>query len=298
MEQSHETLQASTPDPGQAFESSVVDDIISGGAEESVFDTPATNEGLDEPFYEQQPEMVPPSQPVQEEQASNDHVRARYWQSQHDKLKNEYNQMVADRKAPPEEPKAEEAPFEFPPAPMEPQRPLSYNQEDAMNDVSSESARYNQSLQNHQQDLMNYNVMKTEWTAQTMQNEREQFRQEIAAQKQADVDRQKEIARHREITGTLMREYGADPQTANEFITEMSNPNPTMQELWALFQMKRGGQPQQQQMPPQMQQMRHAQRSTPPLGGMPGQENQQRMRPAEDVLMDKMINDYNGKNPF
>jgi hypothetical protein len=311
MEQPYESAQgpqdAFTAPVEEGHPTSVIDDMMDFSNEGSeAFGLPAEAVHQQEPLPDQNAQRFQqpaPAQQMQPEQGgvSNEEVRSAYWQSQHDKMKNELDTMKANQVVQEEAAPKEETPI-FPDPPLPPERPYNFNNDDVMSDPNSDSAQYAMKHQAFQQDMMNYNVMKTEWTAQQMEVERDKFRQDIADREAAEVASKEKAAQHRAITSTLMREFGADQVTAQQFIREMSNPNPSLQELWGLYQMKHGRGPgpaqQHTQLPPNMQQMQHAQRSAPPMGTMPGVANQAQGRSESDLIMDDIILRQNAGGAF
>jgi len=285
----------------QATESDVINEIIGGGSDLEAFGIMTSEDAPSEPT---DPTMVqqPPQQQVQSQEDPNDYVRARYWQSQADKRQNELEALKQELEAVKNPQRAQQEPEheKFPDPPMEPQRPLNFNQEEAFTDPSSESAQYMRQMQNYQTEVMNYNILKTEWAAQQMQMERENYRQEVEYQRQVAEQQRARVEEDRQIATQVMREKGVDARTAMQFVQTFREPQPTMDQLWNLFLIQQGQTPQVQrpQVPAHMQQMRQAQRTVPPLGTMPSQDHKDLGRSQEDMIMDNMIDAFNKENPF
>jgi hypothetical protein len=122
-----------------------------------------------------------------------------------------------------------------------------------------------------------------------------------------EVKRREAFAKQRQelanVNNMVQTKYGLNPEEAQSFIKEMSSKDSlTMDNLVQLWRIKQG-----QNAPvsgnvqtapsPTFQQTKRAQQVPSPMGTMPGTGNQA-TGSTEDQIMDKMISDFDSKNPF
>lgn len=232
-----------------------------------------------------------PQQSAQPQDRSNDEVRYQYWQSQHDQLKNQYsmleqqNQAMAQRlsqfeqiMAQPEPEPEEEA---FPDPPAAPAKPYGFSQQDAMSDPSSESARYMVAMNEYNATMNQYNLYKSQWLEAKQRDmmqgfQRQQQMTASEAQRRAEVTSQLN-----QVVASVQQKYGVDYDTAIDFVNTMSdNSSITIDNLFELYKMRKGGTADQARLPSG----RYAPRPEPnqrynPYGAsMPSPEFQQRQR--------------------
>ena len=307
---------ANTQDTSNAFEAPQVDatqgssselsvdDIILGGIDEtaSAFGTPDNNVETN----------VESQEPLSD--AKNDDTRYEYWQSQAAKKDNELEQlkvqqqqmmamqqqMMQQPQAPAQpEPKADK----FPDAPLRPSKPRNFSREEAYSDSSSESARYLDEVEDWRDNMEEYKELKHQYDMAIIQeqlgNERK-ARVEEVQRREAFAKQRQEIAK---VNNMVQSKYGLNPEEAQSFIKEMSSKDSlTMDNLVQLWRIKQG-----QNAPmsgnvqttpsPTFQQTKRAQQVPSPMGTMPGTGNQA-TGSTEDQIIDKMISDFDSKNPF
>ena len=281
-----------------------VDDIILGGIDEtaSAFGTPDNNVETN----------VESQEPLSD--AKNDDTRYEYWQSQAAKKDNELEQlktqqqqmmamqqqMMQQSQAPAQpEPKADK----FPDAPLRPSKPRNFSREEAYSDSSSESARYLDEVEDWRDNMEEYKELKHQYDMAIIQeqlgNERK-ARVEEVQRREAFAKQRQELAN---VNNMVQTKYGLNPEEAQSFIKEMSSKDSlTMDNLVQLWRIKRG-----QNAPmsgnvqttpsPTFQQTKRAQQVPSPMGTMPGTGNQP-TGSTEDQIMDKMIQDFDSRNPF
>ena len=278
-----------------------VDDIILGNVDDSAsaFGTPDT--GTTE-------EINP------ETGAKNDNTRYEYWQSQAAKKDNELNELKAQKQqmmamqqqmmqqqqmsAQPE-PQQEQ----FPAAPDKPKRPRNFSREEAYADGSSESARYLDEIEEWRDNMEEYKDLRHQYDLAVVQeslNKEREARVEEAQRRQAYAQQQQEIAN---VNNVVQQKYGLNQQEAANFIQDMSSADSlTMDNLVQLWRIKQGqgapvGTPVQPTPSPTFEQTKRAQQIPSPMGVMPSTGNQAQGS-TEDQIMDKMVADFNSKNPF
>ena len=278
-----------------------VDDIILGNVDDSAsaFGTPDT--GTTE-------EINP------ETGAKNDNTRYEYWQSQAAKKDNELNDLKAQQQqmmamqqqmmqqqqmsAQPE-PQQEQ----FPAAPDKPKRPRNFSREEAYADGSSESARYLDEIEEWRDNMEEYKDLRHQYDLAVVQeslNKEREARVEEAQRRQAYAQQQQEIAN---VNNVVQQKYGLNQQEAANFIQDMSSADSlTMDNLVQLWRIKQGqgapvGTPVQPTPSPTFEQTKRAQQIPSPMGVMPSTGNQAQGS-TEDQIMDKMISDFNDRNPF
>ena len=307
---------ANTQDTSNAFEAPQVDatqgssselsvdDIILGGIDDtaSAFGTPDNNVET----------TVESQEPIAD--AKNDDTRYEYWQSQAAKkdneleqLKAQQQQMMAMQQQMMQQPQAPAQPEpevdKFPDAPTRPSKPRNFSREEAYSDSSSESARYLDEVEDWRDNMEEYKELKHQYDMAVIQeqlsNERK-ARVEEVQRREAYAKQQQELAN---VNNMVQTKYGLNPEEAQSFIKEMSSKDSlTMDNLVQLWRIKQG-----QNAPmsgnvqttpsPTFQQTKRAQQVPSPMGTMPGTGNQA-TGSTEDQIMDKMIQDFDSKNPF
>ena len=131
--------------------------------------------------------------------------------------------------------------------------------------------------------------------------------EKVEASRVEDIKRQQAYAKRREqiqqVDNLVQNKYGLSSEESKNFIREMSsNESLTMDNLVQLWRMRQGqgnpvGQPIQGNPSPTFQQTKRAQQIPSPMGVMPS-TGQQAQGSTEDQIMDKMIQDFDSKNPF
>ena len=308
-----DTPQNANPqETSQAFETPVdstqgssselsVDDIILGNVDDSAaaFGTP---------------DIAPENEaPITPEAPKNDDTRYEYWQSQAAKKENELQQLKTQQQQmmmmqqqqmmQNQQIQAQPEVEQFPDAPDRPTKPRNFSREEAYSDSSSESARYLDELDEWRDDITEYKDLKHQYDMALVQDQlqKEQaVRVEEAKRQQAY---QQQVQQVQEISRTVQQKYGLNQQEAQSFITEMSsNDSLTMDNLVQLWRMRQGqgapvGQPVQNNPSPTFQQTKRAQQIPSPMGVMPS-TGQQAQGSTEDQIMDRMIQDFDSRNPF
>ena len=277
-----------------------VDDIILGNVDDTA---PAFG----------QPDTGMHEQPAPPVDARNDDTRYEYWQSQASKKENELNQMKAQQQQAmamqqqqmmmQQQAQAQPEPEQFPDAPPKPSKPRNFSREEAYSDSSSESSRYLDAVEEWRDDMQEYKDLRHQYDLASVT---EQL-QETENQRQESIKRQQYYAQQRqqiaEVDNLVQSKYGLNAEESKHFIQEMSsNQSLTMDNLVQLWRMKQGqgaptGQPIQNTPSPTFQQTKRAQQIPSPMGTMPSTGNQAQGS-TEDQIMDKMITDFDSRNPF
>tara|TARA_E500000305_G_scaffold109802_2_gene115781 strand:+ start:3162 stop:4130 length:969 start_codon:yes stop_codon:yes gene_type:complete len=322
MENNMDTQNANPGPVDTAFEPPVSQGQVEQPQQEAPSLTPADAfEPAAEQPIEGQPSSTPEPQQNQEvaPPLDNDKVRYEYWQSQATKAQNqvkEYEQMaplVDYIKANPyviqnaqqaQQGTPQEAPQEeFPEAPVRPEKPRNFNREEAMSDPSSESARFMDEMDDWRDQTNEYNRLFTEYQTAKIQENFDAVKQREEAQHQARIQAAAQQEQSSEIQKYAVANFGADEQTAAEFVKEMSSPESvSMDNLWQLFMMKKGmnqpvGQAPIAEPSPQFQQTQAAQQIPSSMGVMPGATTTSQSSDS-DSIMDGLIDGWKEKNPF
>ena len=302
----------------------------------SIFDTPTDNTFTQpveqtEASTQEQPsagDMIageqtqqPQEQHQAENQTDNDQVRFQYWQSQAAKANNELNEvkqylpMVEHLKNNPQllnatqqnmsEPQQQEQEMTFPDPPSRPDQPRLFSREEAYSDPKSESAMYLDDVDKWNQDMLEYNNLKMEYT----QAKYEEQINTITAQRQKEQQQQQalqqEAAQKNEIKNYVGANFNLDMAgntegSSDHFIQWASNPeNLTIPNLVKLYKLQYGVQtPTEAPVQPSadFNQVKQAQQIPSPMGVMPSQG--QTTASPEDQIMDALIADHNRQNPF
>ena len=260
-------------------------------------------------------ESAPQGQPeVSEgESQNNDDKRYQYWQSQADKYKNELESMKSQQQQVREEVQHQvstqpqqvqpEVKEEFPPPPAKPQRPRTYNREEAYSDPNSESARYTDELESWRVDMDEYNSLQTQYQGAIMEEKLNKMQEERVQDAQRQQAAQKKAQQASQIKEHVMGHYGMSSNEAQDFMTKMSDPKSlNVENLVQLYRMQnsQGNQPNTNQTVPSdaFQQVQKAQQVPSPMGVMPSGQSNADGKSFEDKIMDTMIGDFNSKNPW
>jgi len=256
---------------------------------------------------EQEPGQVPVPPTVAPQ--GNDQVRYQYWQSEAAKLQNqlaerdeilkqqtpviEYvtqNPQVLNGsvQAPQAAQQVQEAQKEedFPPPPQKPQTPAGYSREDAFQDATSESAKYDSQVEQWRDDMQTYNQLHTSYQVATMQ---ETHDREISELRKYEQMRQQDARQRSELdnaTRYVKSRYdlGGD-HNLNRFVNEMNDPNSiNMDDLVGYWKHKNGivdsgpmpvqNSPQQSQPSQTFQQLKRGQSVPTPMGVQTSAGNQ------------------------
>lgn len=210
---------------------------------------------------EPEPEPEQPESDQEPELSDSDQKRFAYWQSQHDKVKNELDKMKSTYGEVPQEvvdlarnivkrpdlldaveshlsgtargsqtPSATRQKQEkaVPERPTKPQKPQGYDHYEAVNDPESESFRYRAAMQEYEEQLSDYLLAKEE-AREAQRAEREQ---------QASQQAQQQALRQ-ELTQSLRDGYDFNDQQINDFF-EVVNQTPELDDLVTYYRMKTG----------------------------------------------------------
>ena len=184
----------------------------------------------------------------QESQRNNDDVRYQFWQSQHDKLKSQYDQLLRENeqlriKSEPlvQQQQAEPEEEEFPEPPAPPQKPYGFSQQEAMSDPASESARYLVAMTEYNGTMNQYNLLKSQWL-EAKQRDSFQRMQQMTQQQQTEASRKAEVsAQINQVIAAVQQKYGIDYNTALDFVNTMSdNSSINIDNLFELYKMQKG----------------------------------------------------------
>ena len=262
-------------------------------------------------------------QPQEQHQAgtNNDQVRFEYWQSQAAKANNELNEvkqyipMMEHLKNNPQllnatqqnmsTPEPQQEDLTFPDAPARPDQPRLFSREEAYTDPKSDSASYLDEVDKWNQDMMEYNNLKMEFTQakhdeqiNAMNTQRQQAMQQQQAVQQ-EAAQKNEIKNY--VGANFNLEMGGNNQgSSDHFIQWASNPeNLTIPNLVKLYKLQYGVQtPTEAPVQPSagFNQMKQAQQVPSPMGVMPSQGGTNVNE--SDQIMDALIADHNRQNPF
>lgn len=255
-----------------------------------------------------QPEQV---QEVQKEAQDNDEKRYQYWQSEADKARNENAQMAQrlqalENTANQPQPTVESAEVEddrtFPPPPPKPGKPRAYNRAEAMEDTTSESAKYLDDIDDWRDEMDDYNRLHSEYNLALVEEEKAKMQEErdnVLRQQAENQQRQQQMT---EMAGHLRTNYQASDEEIGQFVEIMDKPESvTVDNLFKLFRMQSGNQsevaPITETNPNEsFEQMQRAQQVPTSMGVVPSQGNVQGNQ--EDNMMDSMVSAYKKQNPW
>ena len=276
-------------------------------------------EQTDDPFATD--EIIPASPPQEQEQVAqekpqdNDEKRYQYWQSEADKARNE-NAQLAQRLQALEQQVNQPQPTvddgveddrSFPPPPPKPSKPRNFSRSEALEDPSSESAKYMDDVDEWRDEMDDYNRLQSEYNLAIVEEEKQKMQDErdnIMRQQAEAQQRQQQMA---DIHTHLKTQYQASDEEIAQFVDIMDKPESvTLDNLFKLYRLQSGNQttPVQQQGQPltetnkndSFEQMKRAQQVPTSMGVIPSQGNTTGSQ--EDSMMDSMINEYNKQNPW
>ncbi len=276
-------------------------EAIFGSQSDSAFDE-EDDWGEDTGDTSEQQQSLPENQaevakPTQEQATDNDAVRYQYWQSEAQKRDAELAKMKAEvdyykrlaelQNQPPEQEQQEER---FPDPPSAPKAPVGYSPEEALSNPQSPSAQYVADYQQWQQNMFEYNNLKTQYLEallqekfEALENEKKQAMEQYERQQQYD----KQI---RSIRGEVMQKFGIDEHVADDFIQKMNDPNSlTIENLYALYNAVYNKGAQQQKKPTDtFQQSKVANQFGPAFNNLPTGVSTVGKK-LEDQLFDEML---------
>ena len=246
-----------------------------------------------------------------EENQNNDDKRYQYWQSQADKYKNELDSIKSQQQVQPPiqqqenvQVQPEKTREEFPPPPPKPQRPRTFNREEAYSDSNSESARYLDELEGWRDDMDEYNSLQTQYQTAVMEEKIQSMENERIAEVKRQEAAQKRSRQETEIKEHVMGHYGMNANEAKDFMTKMSDPKSlNIDNLVQLYRMQQGGAQNQStgntaSPSDAFQQVKKAQQVPSPMGVMPSGNSDIDGKSMEDKIMDTMIGNFDSKNPW
>ena len=291
--------------PEDAFEqtqdkSSLIDDFFRANKMEQPSEAKA----------EPSPVEVPTEQATEEESPiDNDVKRYQYWQSEADKARNE-NAQLAQRlealeaqasQSQPDDMEPIEEELTFPDPPAKPGKPAGYSRADALDDPSSESARYLDAVDKWRDDMDEYNRLHQQYTQAVMVEERQKIQEEQREALRIQAERETYSNNMAQMKQHLQSNYQASDDEIAKFVEVMDDPkNITVDNLFQLYRMQNGNvgtQPMTQTAPNESFAQRKRAQSVPtPMGVVPGQSSSQPN--SNDSLMDSMLSDYKKRNPF
>ena len=259
---------------------------------------------------EPSPVEVPTEQATEEESPiDNDVKRYQYWQSEADKARNE-NAQLAQRlealeaqasQSQPDDMEPIEEELTFPDPPAKPGKPAGYNRADALDDPSSDSAKYLDAVDKWRDDMDEYNRLHQQYTQAVMVEERQKIQEEQREALRIQAERETYNNNMAQMKQHLQNNYQASDDEIAKFVEVMDDPkNITVDNLFQLYRMQNGNvgtQPMTQTAPNESFAQRKRAQSVPtPMGVVPGQSSSQPN--SNDSLMDSMLNDYKKRNPF
>tara|TARA_R100000808_G_scaffold6212_1_gene18596 strand:+ start:9688 stop:10635 length:948 start_codon:yes stop_codon:yes gene_type:complete len=295
----YQSLEEAVFQEGFSDEGSSIADVFTTGEDKSTTEAPAQGQPADSTEVQ-----------TNEVTTDNDTKRYQYWQSQADKMKSEnarlQNQLKAQSQQVPQpvaQPKEEVVTKEsFPPPPAKPLKPAHFNREEAYSDPTSDSAKYMDSIEQWRDDITEYNSIKSEFETSIVQEKMDKIEANRIANAKRFEARQIEKQQKNEVYQYVTGHHGLSRDEAVDFIKTMSSPKSVnLDNLVSLYRLNSGGAPKQgnpAQPSQDFQQMKNAQQVPSPMGVMPSGQSNADSRSLEDKMIDKMIGDFNSKNPW
>ena len=159
--------------------------------------------------------------------------------NKYEQLESEYRAIKQQVEAKSKEPEPEEEVFPDPPPP--PQKPYGYSYQEAMSDPSSDSARYMIAMSEYNQNMNQYNLLRTQWVEARNQESLKAFKEQSEAEKKAMQQRSQMSEQVNQVISTVQQKFGVDYNVALDFVNTMSdNSSITVDNLFELYKMKKG----------------------------------------------------------
>lgn len=157
----------------------------------------------------------------------------RYWQSQYDKLKREFEALQAQVEGKTKEPLNPQPAEASEPAlqrPVLPSRPVDYNETDAFTDPSSSSFKYRVAMDKYRDEMVRY--------LETKDQLRERQEQEEKARLEARRRYEEGLS---QLKVKLQTQYGLTPDQVTDFIETFSDPSSfSVDSFVELYRIKKG----------------------------------------------------------
>jgi len=256
-----------------------------------------------EPVPEDGGVTVPEAQPTPD--FDNEQKRAAYWQSQHDKMKQDYtslvNQLMAQRQEQEAEPEIDWA-SQVPPEPEEPVVPTNYSYSDAINTPDSASAKYHEQKERYEGEYRKWNRVKQDVSEKSLQSELQKYKADQDARSRNEQNKALMQQKYGEYITSIESNYGKkynlSKDDAVKIVTDMSKPEAynldNVVDLWLL---KNNRHPTQKQVTiptkpiasPTMEQTRKAQSVPLPMGVQPATSETKPKENFGKSFMDIMI---------
>lgn len=261
---------------------------------------------------------------------ANWETRAKYWQSQYDKTRNEIGsyeekkplldwleknpQVLLNAQAALQQQQQPAAPVQetFPPPPEKPTPPMNFNRTEALTDPNSKSAEYLAQLDQWRDAMIEHNTAYNEWLYYDNLEKQQAFQQQLQQRTQQEQQQLQESQRVSQIAEYLQGQHGMDQASAYRFIQEMGNPRSqfntldNMVEFWKFKSGATTGNPMQPVFPPaqqygnqpsqNFQQVQRAQSVPPPMGVQSGANGNGNPTFAE--VFRNITKEVNGGDPF
>lgn len=239
----------------------------------------------------------------------NDKKRAAYWQSQHDKIMQDYQNAMAtvnqlyqqtQGQQVKEDPKPE---YQLPPKPEAPVLPTNYSLSDAYSNPDSASAKYHVEKEQYERKLNDWNEVRQEVSQKQLQEEIEAYKKQQQAAIEAEQRKTQMQQQYASTINLIKKDYSEKYKLSDDDITkiiqDMTDPKAYTPEnvvkLW-LINNKRLQSQYPAQIPPKvppksqtMEQTKKAQ-SVPPTMGVQTTVNEDRKKvDPGTAFMDMMI---------
>ncbi len=216
----------------------------------------------------------------------NEDKRSAYWQSQHDKLMQDYRALAAEvahmqGQGGNVEPEDD---FVIPPPPEAPTLPTDYSLSDAYNNPESSSARYHLAKEKFDIEMQKWQTQRSELSEAALKKEIDKYREQQAETSRKQQERQVMEQRYGQYIAQIEAEYGKkfnlNKEDAVKIVQDMSQPEAyNLDNVVTLWMIKNGKHPlQRKQTAPQrgkptesptMKQTRKAQSVPPTMGVQP-----------------------------
>ena len=157
-------------------------------------------------------------------------------------------------------------------------------------------------------EMDDYNRLHAEYNTALVREERDKMAQERDNILRAQAEREQRQVQMNNIHSHLRNNYQASDEEISQFVEIMDKPESVnLDNLFKLFRLQQGNQPQQQVAPDSLpktetaksesfDQMKRAQQVPTSMGVLPSQGNQGGN--MEDNMMDAMVNEFNNRNPW
>jgi hypothetical protein len=293
------------------------EDVVFGDNQSGTKEQPVETHNESQGVPQEPSQVTTKEEQVQTESNNpNDANRYEYWQSQAMKAQNELQslqtqwgpvvqQATLNAQTAQPAPNVDTQPVqeeEFPEPPVKPTKPRSFSRTEAIEDSSSDSAKYLDEIDEWRDEIDDYTALKGDYQAAVMDEKLQSIENERAKSIESAKKRNAESQQMNKIHNHVTTKYGFDAEHAAKFVQWGARPeNLSMDNLVQLYKIQNGQGTMETNgavRPPSdnFQQVARAAEVKSPMGVMPAQTNTPQPKDPGSGLMEGLINYANKGN--